>query len=49
MQSLERHAATFNRFIKEDTGVVGTETAKSIYKCIDCLLVDRLPSFYIFH
>ena len=28
---------------------MGQETAKSIYKCIDCLLIDRLPSFYIHH
>ena len=47
--SLENHAKNFNRWIEEDTGVAGTETAKSIYKCIDCLLIDKLPSFYIFH
>ena len=35
--------------IKDETGQEGCETAKSIYKCIDCLLVDRLPSFYIHH
>lgn len=35
--------------IKEETGEEGNETAKSIYKCIDCLLIDRLPSFYIHH
>ena len=49
MESLERHAKTFNRMIKEETGEMGTETAKSIYNCIECLMVDRLPSFYIFH
>lgn len=46
--ALERHARNFNAWIEQDTGVPGTETAKSIYKCIDCLLVDRLPSFYIY-
>ena len=49
LASLKRHAEAFNRIIKEETGEEGNETAKSIYKCIDCLLVDRLPSFYIHH
>lgn len=49
LTSLENHARTFNQWIEEDTGEVGTETAKSIYKCIECLLIDRLPSFYIHH
>ena len=47
--SLQRHAQAFNLMIKEETGEEGNETAKSIYKCIDCLLIDRLPSFYIHH
>ena len=49
MAALNRHAVTINRMIEEDTGTLGTETAKSIYRCIDCLLIDRLPSFYIYH
>lgn len=48
-ESLQRHARTFNYLIKAETGQDGTETAKSIYKCIDCLLIDRLPSFYMHH
>ena len=49
LDALRGHAATFNKLILQDTGVLGSETARSIYKCIDCLLVDRLPSYYIYH
>ena len=49
IEAMQRHARNFNLAIKDETGAMGTETPKSIYRCIDCLLVDRLPSFYIFH
>ena len=48
-QDLKVLAAKINRQIKEDTGELGQETPKSIYKCFECLLVDRLPSFFVHH
>ena len=26
----------------------GNQTPESVYVCLDCLLVDRLPSFYLY-
>ena len=47
--SLRRHAAAFNRCIERETGWNGESGVDLIYRCIDCLLIDRLPSFYIYH
>jgi hypothetical protein len=48
-KDLKRLAKIINESIYDETGIYGTESPKTIYQCIECLLIDRLPSFYIHH